>query len=215
MNDVQHDIFGQTEEVVGPRHQRVPNDYYPTPEGITRSLIDRVVIQGTVFECCAGHGAISDVLASREPDRRPVLQSDLIWPSLSGELRDATERRFWDYWTTAAGPIDWTVTNPPFCEAEQILPLAWEYSQRGCAFLLRLSYLEPTGGRADWLNGTADHLRHLIPVNPRPRFRRDTRTTDSVTAAWFVWEKDWSWHKQNIQCPFIFVSGWQQISNSI
>lgn len=216
MNDLQHDIFGQP-EIVGHRHQRMAGDYYPTPPGITRSLIDRVAIEGTVFECCAGHGAISDVLESTEPGKRVVLQSDLSWPSPSGELRDATEQRFWEYWTTAAtgGSIDWTVTNPPFCEAEQILPLAWEHSQRGCAFLLRLSYLEPTAGRTNWLNETADHLRFLIPVNPRPKFRRDVRGTDSVTAAWFVWEKDWNWQDKEIQCPFFFVSDWQQISDSI
>ena len=214
VSDLQQTIFGQA-EIVGCRHQRMADDYYPTPEGITRALIDRVVISGTIFECCAGHGAIADVLASTE---RIILQSDLSWPSPNGELRDAIEPRFWESWTLPSSggiPVDWTVTNPPFCEAEQILPLAWEHSRRGYAFLLRLSYLEPTAGRADWLNVTADHLRHLIPVNPRPKFRRDVGGTDSVTAAWFVWEKNWSWQDKGIQCPCLFVSGWQQFSDSL
>ncbi|MGB3294360.1 MAG: hypothetical protein WBB01_15340 [Phormidesmis sp.] len=63
MSDVQHNTFGQV-EVVGSRYQRIADDYYPTPGGITRALIDRVAIAGTVFECCAGHGAISDVLSN-------------------------------------------------------------------------------------------------------------------------------------------------------
>lgn len=210
MSDLQQTIFGQP-EAIGSRHQRMADDYYPTPEGVTRSLLNRVVITGTVFECCAGHGAITDILNSTDPTERLVLQSDLSWSSPNGELRDATKRRFWEYWTAPKAdglPIDWTVTNPPFCEAEQILPLAWEYSRRGYAFLLRLSYLEPTVGRADWLNKTADHLRYLIPLNPRPKFRRDTKKTDSVTAAWLVWEKGWSWQEKGIQAPFSFVSGW-------
>lgn len=210
MSDLQQTIFGQP-EAIGSRQQRMAGDYYPTPEGVTRSLLNRVSITGTVFECCAGYGAISDILELTEFKERTVLKSDLSWPSPNGESRDATERKFWEDWTTpdAGGvPVDWTVTNPPFCEAEQILPLAWEYSQQGCAFLLRLSYLEPTAGRADWLSEMAGHLRYLIPLNPRPKFRRDTKKTDSVTAAWLVWEKGWSWQEKGIQSPFSFVSGW-------
>lgn len=207
MNDLQRTIFGQS-EVVGSRHERMAGDYYPTPEGVTRSLLNRVAITGTVFECCAGHGAIADVLQSRHRTDIAVFQSDLNWPSPNGEIRDATERQFWQYWLELGCFIDWTVTNPPFREAERILPLAWEYSERGCAFLLRLSYLEPTAGRGKWLAETADQLRYLIPLNPRPKFRRDTQKADSVTVAWFVWEKGWSWQAKGIRCPFSFVSGW-------
>lgn len=207
----QQTIFA-TAEPVPTQGERVENDYYPTPEAITRALLDVVPIGGSILEPCAGQCAISRVLqeAVEEPDQ--VESTDLLDPDADGVIpRDATTRRFWDFWATGddGKPYrDWTITNPPFSVAEQILPLAWEHSREGVAFLLRLSYLEPTQGRGHWLQAHADHLRFVIPVSPRPRFRRGSGC-DSVTCAWFVWRKDWSWAELGIACPFQFVAGWR------
>jgi hypothetical protein len=191
---------------------RVSHDFYPTPEGLTRSLLTACPnLPEIIFEPCAGDGAISDVLKA---SGRTVAESDVQWGEqliTPSAPKDATTREFWEYWSTDLGRFyEWaTVTNPPFNVAHEILPLAFEYSPWGCAFLLRLSYLEPAGNRADWLQTNADHLRRVIPVNPRPRFRRDSKSTDSATVAWMIWEKSWSWQKLGIECPFMFCNDWR------
>ena len=191
---------------------RISHDFYPTPEGITRSLLEICPeLPRFIFEPCAGNGAIADVLQSKE---KYVQDSDIQWVSES-DLRpqDATTAHFWDFWNLEL-PVyakDWaTVTNPPFNLAHEILPLAYKYSPWGCAFLLRLSYLEPAANRASWLQGNADNLRYVIPVNPRPQFRRDSKSTDSATVAWMVWQKSWSWKALGVNSPFQFCNNWKK-----
>lgn len=213
-------LFGDSEPVAN-KLERVKNDYYPTPEAITKTLID-VCFQnekGTYafFEPCAGNSAISDVLI-KENIPYALDESDIAWDSLGCQPKDATQEEFWDYWYRSVRVsqlngsyfFDWVITNPPFSAATEILSHSWEYCNIGCAFLLRLSFLEPTGGRADLLKSMSDHLRYVIPVSPRPKFRRDVSGSDSVTCAWFVWDKRWSWSGKGMQSPFQFVSGWRQ-----
>lgn len=190
------------------KRERVLNDFYPTPAPVTRLLTRNTNLSGTIFEPCAGHNAITDVL-QQEPRVTRVLSSDLLWPLPKGHIpgghstNDATDPLFWLEWI-GRGPIDYTVTNPPFSVAEDIPPLAYDASEKGVAFLLRLSYLEPCNGRYSWLVQHADQLRKVIIINPRVAFRTDTKGTDSVTCAWFVWEKTFSWKKLGLECPFIF-----------
>lgn len=108
--------------------------------------------------------------------------------------------------------------KPAFFLAFEALKVAFEHARLGVAFLLRLSFLEPTKDRHEWLIQHADHLRFVIPVNPRANFRKGERNprtgkiygTDNVTVAWFVWDKMFSWAEYGIQPPpFIFVHGWK------
>jgi hypothetical protein len=181
---------------------RISNDFYPTPPQVTRALTDRILLPKYICEPCAGNGAITDAL-----DGHSVRESDITWNL--GD--DATSKVFWEFRASGLSGHCWaTVTNPPFSLASKILPLAYEYSPWGVAFLLRLSYLEPTGDRAEWLKAHADNLKCIIPVSPRPKFRRDSKGSDSVTVAWMVWCKTWSWAEIGAQPPFTFVSGWRE-----
>lgn len=182
---------------------RVENDFYPTEAKLTEELLKIVEIDGQVFECCAGDGAIAELFTgfvANDPYPQNEFRPDF--------QLDATLSESWQQFE-AAGGCDWVVTNPPFSLAPQILPLAFEYARVGVAFLLRLSYAEPCADRAEWLQQNADHLSNFIVLNPRPRFRDDTNGGDTVTVAWFVWRKDWSWSAQSIPCPFSFISGWR------
>jgi hypothetical protein len=187
---------------------RVANDFYPTPAKLTHILFDNVPhLPSLFFEPCAGDGAMATELAYYGTAHSSDLAGDTSHP------RDATTREFWGHWTNPSIGLsaNWaTVTNPPFNRAAEILPLAYEYSPWGCAFLLRLTYLEPTKNRAKWLQEYSDNLRFLIPVNPRPRFVKGGNT-DSATVAWFVWQKSWSWSGIGIKCPFIFCDNWEKL----
>lgn len=190
-------------ETQTPKLERIQNDFYPTAQALTEELLKIVDITGQVLEPCAGDGAIAEMFTgyiANEPYPAPDFHPDY--------LLDATLPESWAQFD-ADGGCDWVVTNPPFNKASAILPLAFQHARIGVAFLLRLSYLEPCDDRADWLQQYSDSLVQLMPFSPRPRFRADTNGSDSVTCAWFVWRKDFSWSQTNIPCPFTFIKGWR------
>jgi len=183
---------------------RVANDYYPTPPRITHGLINQLGgFSGTLIEPCDGHGAISEVLRERCPEAAIVTNDPHPQPGNVPDFElDATDPASWNQF----GAVDWVITNPPFNLANQIVPLAFKHADRGIAILLRMSWIEPTRDRAYWLEENADHLRLFMPVSPRPKFRADTAGSDSVTCAWFVWDKRWSWSRKDIPSPFAFLT---------
>lgn len=180
--------------------KRIENDAYYTPKALTRALDKEVVISGRILECCAGNGAIAGALAEHDPNRK-IFQSDLAWDSKC----DATTRQYWE----SIGDIDWTVTNPPFNSAAEIIPLAYEHSRIGIAMLLRTTYSEPCANRRTWLAQHADNLVFKMDVNPRPKFRTDRKGSDSATVAWFVWKKDFSWKRLGVPSPFRSLTDWK------
>lgn len=162
---------------VGDPAARRDDDFYETPEFMTRALLRRVPISGTVLEPCAGRLAISRVLMAsglQVTSNEPYQAAEGIRTRL-----DATKPETWAKWRR----FDWVVTNPPFNLANQIVPLALAHARFGVAMVLRLSWFEPTLERADFLKR---HVPALINM-PRYNFRGAGSNSDSVTAAWFVW----------------------------
>lgn len=190
--------------------ERIAHDFYPTPEGLTRGMLGKMapyLPRKSILECCDGSGAISDILKALPST--PTVQTNELYPqegrSYDYQL-DATDPASWELFD----PMDWVITNPPFSLAEKILPLAFEHSSKGVIMLLRLSYLEPCERRADWLKKNTDSLQMLIPVNPRPQYRKDTRGTSSVTDAWFVFNKNFTWSGRGLYSPFQFLTEWKK-----
>ncbi len=163
-------------------------DFYPTAGGrpaivngkptavwAAQSLYRRLPVIARVAEPCVGTG---DLIAGR---------TDVEWTNDVDERRDAT------YHLNAASPaawntfprVPWIVTNPPFDVAALILACALDHAIDGVAMFLRLSFLEPTEGRAHLLSRRPP-TRQL--VLPRISFTGDGKT-DNVTCAWFVWSK--------------------------
>lgn len=137
---------------------KIEHEYYPTPEGITRALLPYLHIpnQGNhynILEPCCGAGAIAKVL-ERTYSLASIMGTDIIY---SIEY-DATDPEYW----LEAQRANWVITNPPFSLASQILPLAFEHASTGVAFLLKLTYAEPTEDRALWLHQHSDHLRYCF-----------------------------------------------------
>lgn len=170
-------------------------DFYATPAFATRELLRYVPIQGHVLEPCVGKGDISQVLAT--DDRIVSITTNDFDTNIpnSHYYLDATLPSTWEYLTdpnrniTPSVPhYDWIISNLPFNQAHEILPLAFAHVKIGVAFLLRKSFTEPTFNRQDWLKEHEEYLAHIIYL-PRISFTGDGKT-DSTAVDIFVWTKE-------------------------
>ena len=167
---------------------RRPGDKYYTPEWAVDQLLAEIKLEGVVLEPFSGTGQISRAIA--------VLGHEVITNDIN--LQDPTHHHLDLYypnnWNELPNP-SWVITNPPFILVDRVIPLAYQKASIGLATLLRLSFLEPTYGRQDFL---VQHPPTMIIVLPRISFTGDGKT-DSVTTAWFVWLKSQPWAAQRIK----------------
>lgn len=77
---------------------------------------------------------------------------------------------------------DWIVTSPPYSDAFNILVQAVRVARKGVAFKLRLTFLEPTKTRGEWLK---QNPPSAVVMLPRAVYRGRTCAS---TEAWFVWD---------------------------
>ncbi len=170
-------------------------EFFETPQAFTRYLFAQLrdlqvngLADGRLFEPCAGNGAIvraSDVARGnwRTNDLDPR------WSRGNHFQLDATDRRSWLTFCDPFPP-DWTITNPPFTPAVEILSHAIATSQVGVAAHLRVSIHEvlKTGPRRTWLH---DHPPTAILYLPRFAYQRSKKTgiwtQDSAAACWVIW----------------------------
>lgn len=170
-------------------------EFYETPETSTKYLFNAMLhrghqISGNVVEPCVGSEAIMRAAASSSCWWQ-TNDLDPRWPA-SLNL-DATQASTWlELDALHNARIDWTVTNPPFSIAVDILNYAWQFSAIGVAMHLRASFHEPlkTGLRRALLR---DRPPTGILWLPRFAFQRSKKTgewtTDSVTCCWLIWVK--------------------------
>jgi len=173
---------------------RIKNDFYRTPPAVTAALaqaIPPIVLQNLIYsrgvvDPCAGDGALLDALDALgvfafgldiEPQREDIA------------ARDALDGAPWG--SPFAVPSA-TIMNPPFALADRFIRRALDETPYFVCALLRLTFLEPTRNRRDLLELRPDALI----LAKRPRFRTDTRGTDSATCAWFTWPGTGQWRVQ-------------------
>lgn len=188
---------------------RKPNDNYPSePAMLARllSLLSPAPLKPrhVILEPCAGAGALASPLKQAGYN---VLTND-IDPSYECHFSlDAAGPHLWRETRPA-----WVITNPPYNQLEPILEHSLCHATVGVAVILRLSALEPAcrrSNRGNTLELYQDNMRYLMPFSgPRPSFTRDGKT-DSVTTAWFIWDKGWSWKSYGMKSPFQFAMNWK------
>lgn len=153
-------------------------DYFPTPRWATHALVDNERLEGDIWECACGDGAMAKVL---ETTGQPVYSSDLY------------KRPFGDSgvdFLTANRRAANIVTNPPYNSAEGFVAAGLEKSDRKLALLLRLAFLEGS-----------NRNRTIFSVRPPTRvwvfseritfYPAGAQVAGSGTTAyaWFVWDK--------------------------
>jgi hypothetical protein len=199
---------------------RINKDYYPTDSAITHKLgeLDLFFPDTKILEPCYGEGFMAleleklrNVCEVVGTDINGFCSPELALPLSNLTSLDATLPVYWQEIEHYYGSANWVITNPPFNKAFDILTQAYDHATNGVAMILRLSFLEPTVQRGEWLEKHADNMRYLaIFGQPRPSYRTDTKATDSVTTAWMVWDKYWSWKDDmGVDSPFKFMFNWK------
>lgn len=193
--------------------KRVLRDAYYTEPVLARALVevlgDSIGPGVRVWEPHAGNGAF--VRAAHL--QGAITRASDINPEAPG-LLDATVSKVADvrggYPWHGAHP-EWTIGNPPFDEAADHIRIARKVSTEGCAFLLRLAFLEGLERRAFWAEHPPAAIFTLVPrpsflelypdgtvgpllkrtkageLVPNPRGGWKRAGSDSAAYAWFVW----------------------------
>jgi hypothetical protein len=124
---------------------------------------------------------------------------DPRWPGVFHQ--DARLKGVWEDMTRLSD-IDWTVSNPAFTPALEIIDRALEFSRVGVAMHLRASIHEvlKTGVRRTWMS---ENTPTGILWLPRFAYQRSKKTgqwtTDSVCACWVIWLADAPFRGQFIE----------------
>ena len=186
-------------------------DAYYTEQGLTLELLKYLNLTRykTILEPCVGDGHIRDIVQARYPHLQ-YTTNDIDFTKEADHHYDAAGSRLYmediqmselvhireRYW-------DCCITNFPYNVQDAILPLVWDHVEL-LAFLPRLTWLEPTKTRAKFLEDNKKHCRYQIIFNPRPRFRADTKGSDSATSMFIVYDKNFYGNSEQI-----YATEWQ------
>lgn len=172
--------------------ERRANDFYETPEWLTRALIPEIshhvpaLAPWKILEPAYGRGAIARVLRNAWPD------SEIIGMELDPATAHANEGPcvpLVDNFLTAEyfEPMmfDLIVTNPPYNLAREFVTKSLTLAPI-VAMLLRVNFLG-SQKRAPWLR---EHTPAIFVTPKRPPFTTNKQGrlgTDATEYAWFVW----------------------------
>jgi hypothetical protein len=158
-----------------------PLDFYETPACAVTALLHNERLPDSLWECCAGNGAIVRVL--REAGHH-VVASDIV-------PRDFPLDFVADFFEAAAPPgCGAAVTNPPYQHAAKMVSRALQIVPR-VYFLLRFAFYE-SRRRAPILD--AGQLARIHIFSKRlPMMHRHgwtgRRASSQIAFAWFVWDR--------------------------
>jgi hypothetical protein len=163
-----------------PSEDREKDDFYPTPEPATRSLLAKEQFGPIIWEPACGDGAISRVL---EGAGHKVISTDLFDRGFGQPRIDFLMER-----KLLAPEI---VTNPPFKMAEQFVRHALDLGATKVAMMLRLAWLE--GSQRKTLFETTPLARVHIASRRLNMMRGGTDAGNGggsmIAFAWFVWDR--------------------------
>jgi hypothetical protein len=156
-------------------------DLYETPAPAVRALLDAEPIEGPIWECANGRGAISRVL--RAAGYR-VVATDIE----DYGAEDARSGVDFLAQSTAPDGVTTILTNPPFMYANEFVRHALTLVPR-VVLLLRLGFLEGVG-RSDILDG--GQLARIHVFRNGLSMQRDgcSVTSRAIVFAWFVWDRE-------------------------
>lgn len=211
----QPDMFGADVPDLEVGGKRDPYDRYFTPSWATSAFVDHMGkrLHGLIWEPCAGHGYIVDVLRGLNGVEQVFATDILPHDSLddTANFLDAAPRAQFQSpltgdWVWSDRHVDWIITNPPYttelCTATDIVRHALKaFPRSSVAMLLRLSWIEPCEDRADLL---LDYRPTDYIVLPRVHYIGAPRNNNQ-TSIWVVWDRSEKWRWDHAQEGFATV----------
>ena len=168
----------RAQNIVGYSPGRPKDDFYPTPEHVTQSLLDVELFDGAIWECACGDGAISNVL---DDNGYKVYSTDLNNHGFGWHGVNFLKTGQW-----FAPNI---VTNPPFKLAQEFMEHALELGVEKLALFCKLAFLE---GQRRSVALEASPLKNIYVFRKRVLLTwrgEKPRGSGMIAFAWYVWER--------------------------
>ena len=170
---------------------RVEDDFYATPEGAIKDILDREILNGSILEPACGEGHISKLLKEYYPTSE-IISTDLIQRDdkfnigVQGNIDFLT----YDY----NRKFDNVITNPPFNLVQEFIERALQLSNNKVIMFAKIQLLEGTK-RREMFDNTP--LKYVYVFSKRQNPLRNGSPTDekgkpwasTMYFAWFVWEQ--------------------------
>lgn len=162
--------------------ERSKLDYYGTDPRSTRALLNNEGFDGKIWEPCAGHHLMVDVI---EEFGYKVYASDIA--EYEGYQHDLID--FLNYNGEWDGNI---VTNPPYNASVEFAEKALSLLQHGkkLAMFLRLQWLEGVSRYERIFKNNPPKTIYIFTNRQVSDRNDDFTTSSSVAYMWVVWEKD-------------------------
>jgi hypothetical protein len=170
---------------------REPNDNYPTPDWLTKAMVNEVLVPRLarlcngrpprILEPAAGAGAVVQVLRQTFPEA--VIDT--------GDITTGQDFLTYPYKLV----YDVTSTNPPFSLALEFCQRALELRrtpESTVVMLARISFLESAARAAWWRQNSPQ----MFVTPRRPIFVKGQ--SDNAAYAWFAWPWDYQQHGNQI-----------------
>jgi hypothetical protein len=165
--------------------QREINDFYPTNPKLTRALLDREILEGSVWEPACGEGDMSKVLNEYGYD---VFSSDLIDRGYGEAPIDFLD----DNQIKKIGKYDVVMTNPPFCNGKEFVLQAKKVARKKICILNKTLFIDSVGRYEMWLDKEFP-LKTMYQIVGSLPFRKNNiseeRKGGLFSYAWYVFEK--------------------------
>ena len=158
-----------------PKSDRKKNDFYPSPSYSIEELLKRITLQGDIWECACGDGALSKVIESKG---YKVYSSDLINRGYGHTPVDFLKSN---------RKVDTIITNPPFNLSTEFTLKAFELSNRYIIFLNKLSFLEGIRRRKEIFN--KGYLKNVYVFSKRLTF--GVSGIGLMAFAWYIFDKEY------------------------
>lgn len=167
-------------------------DFFPTPPWATRALCEHVLpkvgapVLGVmrVWEPAAGEGHMAEVLRESFGD---VIASDVHdygkGYAVGSFVGDGPDRM------AAPAGVDWIITNPPFNLAIDFARRAIAEARRGCALLVRTTWLESDERWQLFCRTPPTHVAVFMGRVAMLRGRWEPGASTATSYAWVIWQR--------------------------
>ena len=162
-------------------NDREENDFYPTPDNATQSLLDRQKFDGNIWECACGNGAMSKLMINNGYD---VYSSDLIDRGFGETGIDFLQ---------STKQADNIVTNPPFNLATEFTTHAFTLARKKVVMLSKISYLEGVKRREQIFNKRK--LEKVLIFSRRVPFKKESSNKLAgglMAFGWFIYDVNYN-----------------------